>query len=79
MKNQVKKIGAFLNSKKAVVSVGALALANSAFAAPVGFDETSKKFTGEIDLVPFYSGAAIVIGCLGAVFAVKLAMGLFKK
>lgn len=79
MKTKISKIGAFLKNKKAVVGAGAVALANSAFAAPVSFDETTKKFTGEIDLTPFYSGVVIVVGCLGAVFAVKMVIGLFRK
>ena len=36
-------------------------------------------FSGSIDLTPFYSAVTIIIVVLGAIYAVKTGLSLFKK
>ncbi|MCR8684059.1 hypothetical protein [Campylobacter ureolyticus] len=78
----MNKLKNFFKSTKA--KVGTLAVAglvgvSSANAAGVTVDPATGVMTGSIDPAPFMSGAAIILGALGAFWCVRRVIGLFGR
>ncbi len=68
-----------MNVKQKVLGLGLglVALSSNAMAA-VSYT-AGTGFSGDFDLVPFYSGIGIAVGAIAIVASIRLALGVFKR
>lgn len=65
--------------KKKLLALGSAILGSATLAnAAVTVDSSTGVMSGDIDLAPFFSGVAVILGALVAIWAVKKVIGLFR-
>ena len=69
----------FKTAKTKLLALGAAVLGSASLAnAAIQVAEDTGKITGSLDLVPFLTGAGVVIVALGAMWAVKKVISLLR-
>ena len=69
----------FKTAKTKFLAFGAAVLGSASLAnAAITVAEDTGKITGSLDLVPFLTGAGVVIVALGAMWAVKKVISLLR-
>ena len=69
----------FKTAKTKFLALGAAVLGSASLAnAAIQVAEDTGKITGSLDLVPFLTGAGVVIVALGAMWAVKKVISLLR-
>ena len=69
----------FKTAKTKFLALGAAVLGSASFAnAAITVAEDTGKITGSLDLVPFLTGAGVVIVALGTMWAFKKVISLFR-
>lgn len=73
----MNKVKNFLSKNKILGVIGLASLFASSAQAAVAFD-TTKGFSGTVELNFFYSAVAVVVGAVTAIWAIKKAIAMFK-
>lgn len=69
----------FKTAKTKFLAFGAAVLGSASFAnAAITVAEDTGKITGSLDLVPFLTGAGVVVVALGTMWAFKRVISLFR-
>lgn len=73
----MNKVKNFLSKNKVLGATALTALMASSAQAAVAFD-TTKGFSGTVELNFFYSAVAVVVGAVTAIWAIKKAIAMFR-